>query len=396
VTERLYYKDPDLLEFTATIVAAGTIDDREYVSLDRSAFYPTSGGQLHDTGQLNNIAVIDVIESETGEVLHVTGSRVGEPGLTVEGVVDRDRRRQNCQLHTAQHLLSQSLITLYDQETVSVHLGEDYGAVEIDTTEFSESQMLEVERFANERVHENLQIEILFVSTDEAASLPLRKIPERTGNIRVIKTGEFDYSACGGTHCVSTAQVGLIKLIGKEKARGRTMIRFLSGIQAESDYRIRYAITDQLTRELTCNLTDLPEKYARERAENKVLRKRLTELQKELLPGWAKRLTGEAKSVGRIPLVMENCDYVDAELLGNLASQVADSISGVAVLSREKRLAVAVSTQSGMDAGALVRRFCKLTSLRGGGNAKLAQIGGVEPEQMDKYYKIMGQLLKDA
>jgi alanyl-tRNA synthetase len=230
LTDRLYYHDPDLLEFEAVISSVHKREAKVGTVLDRSAFYPTSGGQLHDIGRLNGVAVIDVEEDEDGQVVHVTESTVGEVGRRIQGAVDAERRWRHRQQHTAQHILSALCANLYNAETVSVHLGESYGAVELDVPAVSDSDMTQLEAEANRVVREAQPVEILLLSPEEAQRLALRRPPAREGIIRIIKTGELDWSACGGTHCRNTAQVGLIKLAGTEKLRGHCVVRFLAGV----------------------------------------------------------------------------------------------------------------------------------------------------------------------
>ena len=393
MAERIYYTNPDQLTFEATITSTGKIETGDFVELDTSAFYPTSGGQLHDTGYLNDIRVVDVVETESGEVRHVVEKPLGETGTKVEGRVDADRRWRHRQQHTAQHILSQIFIRLYNSETVSVHLGEEYGAVELDTAELTPDQLERAEVEANRIVRESQSIEILFVTVDEARKLPLRKVPEREGTIRVIKTGELDWSACGGTHCRNTAQVGLIKIFGTEKLRGRQLVKFLAGTQALDDYRSRFKITDELARELTCHPADLPDKFARLTEESKAQRRRLTALQKQLLPVLAEELAHQADSSGTTPMVIQESPDVDPSMYSALAGQAAEKIDGVVVLIGEGRMVLAASEKSGRHAGNIVKQFCAQTGLRGGGSATIAQAGGMSAEVFDAHRSLLLELI---
>ena len=205
-------------------------------------------------------------------------------GDRVSGRVDEKRRWDNRQKHTAQHILSQAFIRLFEFESVSVHLGEEYAAIELSSGELSRAQMNEAEDEANRIILENMPVSINVVSSDQAAQLPLRKIPQREDNIRIIQIGDYDWSACGGTHCLSTAEVGIIKIVGSERIRDHSVVRFLAGGQAFSDYKDRYEITDSLSRHLTCAVSDLPDKFDKQTVEVKLLRKQITQMQKELLP----------------------------------------------------------------------------------------------------------------
>lgn len=167
MTERLYYGDPALLEFDATVVGQGQRGEMYFTLLDRSAFYPTSGGQLFDRGALNGIEIVETIEADDGEVRHLSNAPVGQTGDKVHGTVDRPRRQKNRQLHTAQHLISQVFIRLGDAETVSVHLGEEYGAVELNRVDITESELDQAERWTNELILDNLPVEIRVIDASD-------------------------------------------------------------------------------------------------------------------------------------------------------------------------------------------------------------------------------------
>jgi len=396
MTERLYYNDSSLLEFEAKIVDCGEHNTKYFTVLDTSAFYPTSGGQLYDMGVLNGVPVIDVIESDTDEVWHITDKPVGNVGDIVRGKVDENRRQRHRQIHTAQHILSQAFVRLYDFETISVHLGEEYAAVELDTPLVSQEQMEAAEQTANETIQANHPVEVLFVRNSEAANLPLRKVPSKKGTLRIIKIGDFDWSACGGTHCDSTAEVAMLKVIGMEKMRGRSLVKFIAGRQAFEDYRNRFSITDQLTREFTCHIKDLIGKISHLAAENKSLRKEMAQLQKELLPIWADKLAAEAFACGKYKLVCQRVDLADEQSTGQLAKLIADRTEAIAALLVSNRLLIAIPTDSGLHASQLAKQFCELTGLRGGGSAFFAQVGGTEKEKVAYYREIIRKLLSDG
>ncbi|UCD64586.1 MAG: hypothetical protein JSW34_03890 [Candidatus Zixiibacteriota bacterium] len=396
MTERLYYHKSDLLEFDATIVDSGRHGELYYTALDRSAFYPTSGGQQHDTGLLNGRPVIDVIETDGGEVWHLSREPVGEMGEKVTGVVDKDRRQLHCQQHTAQHILSGVFFRLYGFQTVSVHLGEEYGAIELKTAEITSEQMAHAERAAAQVIADNWPVETLMVEPDRVAGLPLRKKPARTGTIRVLKIGDIDYSACGGTHCASTGGVGLVKISGVEKMRGRALVKFLSGGQAYADYCGRFVVTDRLSRSLTCHVSDLPEKLDRMGEEIKALRLELGQLQRELIPATAAKLAEKARDVKGVKLVAADIEPFDPRLAAQLAAGVVELTAGVAVLYTGGRLIITASPESGHDASRLVKGLAATAGLKGGGSPRQAQAGGAVKEKLDDYVEIISGLLGDA
>lgn len=394
ITERLYYSDPTLLEFEGIVVSSAREGDRVLTVLDQSAFYPTSGGQLFDIGTLNGVPIVEVTEGEDGEVIHISGAEIAGEGGSVHGVVDKSRRWKNRQMHTAQHILSQSFIALFELETVSVHLGEEYGAVELGSSDVATGQLEQAERFANDIVAHNLSVEILLVSPAEAARLPLRKVPGRDGVVRVIRIGDFDWSACGGTHCSSTAEVGVIKIIGMERVRSRALVKFLSGVQAIADYQARFRATDALTRTLSCGVSDLATNIGKLQAEHKDFRRQVVDLQKELIPIRAARLALQADRSGKFPLLALEVDCPDTA--GLLAAEVANQIQGLVAFVVDGKLLIAVSDQSGLHAGNIAREITGRTGLRGGGSPKAAQIGGVAPEHLEQYRSILIEVISRA
>ncbi len=393
MTTRLYYTDPNLLEFEAKLTDAGKHGDLFYTVLDQSAFYPTSGGQQYDTGLLNEVEIIEVVESDEGEVWHLSRSPVGEIGQTVCGSVEKERRRRHQRQHTAQHILSQSFKALYDFNTVSVHLGEEYGAIEFDTRSIDDDQLARAEEYALSAVFENMPVGILMVEAEEAGTLPLRKTPKRSGQIRVIKIGEFDWTPCGGTHCRTTAEVILLKLVGTEKIRGHILVKFLSGTQAVQDYLTRFKATDGLSQRLTCHVSDLPDKFDRMQSDNNSLRKELGRLNREMLPVLATELANGAIAAGETSLVLEKIEHYDKKLIAQLGAAVADAVSGVAALYLDGRLVVSTSEASGKDAAKIVAGLSSQTGLKGGGSQRQAQLGGAKPEHMAQFKDILIDLL---
>ena len=388
LTERLYYSDPSLLSFEAQVVRVEKTEGRTLVFLDRSAFYPTSGGQSHDHGTLNDIEVVDVFETTEGDVAHAVSANRFHVGDRVGGVIDRDRRQKNRQQHTAQHILSSLFISHANAETVSVHLGDDYGAIELNVATIGESQLRQVEQAAAAVIFASHPVEIIFASGDEIAKLPLRKQPEREGPIRVIRIGDLDWSACGGTHCCFTSEVGLIKIIGMEKIRGHALVRFLAGEQALKDYRIRFEVTDTLAKALTCHPSDLVGRVEKLVAENKQLRKDLAQSQKELLPVRASELAAKAVTAGVTKVVAELVEDIDSSLLSALATLVATQVGGVVLLMCDGRLAIAAAEPCGLGADRLARDFSKQAGLKGGGNSRVAQLGGGDNAKFSEYRKL--------
>lgn len=395
MTSRLYYSDSVLLEFEARITATGNHDDLFYTVLDQSAFYPTSGGQLFDTGLINGVEVVEVIETPDGDVWHLSKSPVGGIGDEVKGVINPERRRRHRQQHTAQHILSHAFVKLFDLATVSVHLGEEYGTIELDGPALTVEQLRETERYARQLVDENLPVQILTVDENDIDSVPFRRKPKKKGRLRVIKIGELDWSACGGTHCTTTTEVGLIKILGTGKIRGHVLVKFLSGTQTIHDYDMRFDATDGLSQSLTCHVSDLPEKFEKLQNDNKVLARTLTQLRKDMLPAHADAMASSKTQVGSTDLVFEVLDDYDAKLANSLGTKVAEIVSGVAVIFLNGRIIVSTGETSGKDARQIVSVLSEKTGLKGGGSPRQAQLGGATAENLPQYREIVMSFLSD-
>jgi len=393
VTERLYYNDSTFLDFEAKVTAAGQHESLHYVVLDRSAFYPTSGGQPFDTGTLNGTTICDVIESDDGEIRHLSEAEIAPVGQSVVGQVDKERRYRNSRNHTGQHILSAAAHRLFDLETMSVHLGDEYAAIELDVESLSSDQVRHLETLANDVIADNVEIEIIFADTSQIATLPLRKPPKREGRLRIIRIGQFDYVACGGTHCTSSGGVGLVKIIGTEKIRSRLLVKYLAGKLATADYAQRFDTTDRLAKMFTCHPSDLVAKIDKLSAEQRELRQRLVETQKQMLPSLVQSLMDKVIETGAAKFVVEAASGLELPMVTRLAALAADETGGLVVLAAEDRLILATASQSGFHAGKLAREIAERCSLKGGGNERTAQLGGADMDAVASYRDEIRKLL---
>src|ERR1051326_672897 len=230
MTDRLYYHDSFLYDFDARVVESFARDGRQAIVLDRTAFYPTSGGQVHDTGVLSaddqQISITEVTDEEDGRILHFASAPLAA-GTQVRGGVDAVRRRDHIQQHSGQHVLSAAFIQLFNMPTVSFHMGEESCTIDLETPGLSAVQAQKAELLANEVIAEDRPVHIRFVPLEEARQLGLRKLPpKQTGDLRLIDITNFDLTACGGTHVRATGQIGsiLLRKIEKVKQIGRAHV----------------------------------------------------------------------------------------------------------------------------------------------------------------------------
>jgi alanyl-tRNA synthetase len=379
VTERLYYADPYLRAFDATVVQTREVDGHPAVVLDRTAFYPTSGGQPHDTGLLSGVRVVDVFVDEEGDVVHVLS--VGLAGEQVHGEVDWPRRTDHMQQHTGQHILSQAYVEAAGAETVSFHLGEDTSTIDLDRAPLEDDLTARAEAIANRIVMEDRAVTAHFVDADELAELPLRKPPAVEGPIRVVTVASFDWSACGGTHVTATGQVGPIKVVRIERRKDLSRVHFLCGWRALADYQRKQAVVQALTAHLTTSEDELLASIERLEEGSKQLSKELNAAQMALLEVEVGRWLEEAEPVGGQRVVRLSFGERDRTLLREAARQLAEHSGVVALLAAERpqtQFVFAAAEDVDADMGALMRVATAVVGGRGGGHARFAQGGAPE------------------
>jgi alanyl-tRNA synthetase len=377
MTARLYYREPQCRAFDATVVACDPREGRFAVALDSTAFYPTSGGQPFDTGRLGEAAVLDVVEAEDGRILHVV-DRPLAVGARVHGEIDWTRRLDHMQQHTGQHVLSAAFDRLHGVRTVSFHLGADDSTVDL-AREVTAGEIDRAEAEANRIVWENRPVTVRFVDEAEAARLPLRKEPVRSGELRLVEVADFDLSACGGTHVSATGVIGLIGVAGWERFKGGTRLTFVCGGRAlRSHGRLRDAVT-AATRLLSVSAADLAATIERMQAGERESARELRRLREDLARYQAAGYRDGAETIGGLRGVLSHEPGRDAASLKALATAVVSEPGLVAVLVGDGQPApvvVARSADAAVDAAALIQALTGQFGGRGGGRPELAQ-GGV-------------------
>ena len=378
MTERLYYADPACVEFEAAVVSCDTIDGRPVVVLDRTAFYPTSGGQPYDVGTLGDVQVVDVIELDDERIGHVISGPL-LAGASVRGRVDWNRRFDHMQQHTGQHILSAAFDRLHGSRTVGFHLGAVVSTLDLDKVLNADS-MGAAETEANRIVWENRPVRIRVASADEAASMPLRKESTRSGPLRLIEVEGFDLSACGGTHVAQTGQVGVVALRSWEKFRGGMRLEFVCGLRALREFRVlRDAVAGSL-RLLSVDPQDLPSAIERAQGENRDLRRIIRDHQERLAGHEAAALVARAHQVGDTLVLIEAVDGWDQTGLKSLAAAAASRPGVMAALLSTTDPALVVIARApdvGLDAAVVLKALLARFGGKGGGKAELAQGGGL-------------------
>lgn len=385
-TERLYYDDPFLYQFSGTVTeAAPAGNDRLSVVLDRTAMYPASGGQPFDTGKLrageHEYRVVEVVDREQDEaVVHVVeGAAELAPGMNVVAEIDEQRRRDHMQQHSGQHVLSAAFIELFGFATVSFHLGDEVCTIDLSTNALSPPQIEQAERRANRVVTEDRPVAIRYATPEEAQQMGVRKLPPRTGTIRLIDIRDFDLTACGGTHVRSTGQIGAILLRKSEKVKQGTRVEFVCGERAVSASRREYVTLIRAAEVLSTAASDLPAQVSRLAEEQKSAEKNRAKLLEQLAQYEARELAAEAQQQ-IVEKAYSDRDANYAKLIAKNAVSAGAKAALVTSTAPTPALVLATAPGSGLNAGTILKQAVAAVGGRGGGAAELAQ-GGVADEE---------------
>jgi len=383
MTERLYYTDSYCACFSACVIERLAWKNHPAVVLDRTAFYPTSGGQPADQGTLGEVAVLDVVvREEDGTVVHVLErplpEGVGGEGEEIEGVLDWPRRFNHMQQHTGQHVLSAAFEQILDADTVGFHLGAEVSTVDVNVPRLDPAAVAPVEELANQVVWEDRLVGARFVDADELATLPLRRPPTVEGPVRIVEIADFDVNPCGGTHVARTGEIGLIKIVRLDYRGSETRVEFLCGGRALRDYRAKNAMVNQLAGLLTVGHWELDQAVERLQDEARQLQHDLRRARKQLLKVEAAELAEETTVHGLYRVVWrvwERPGKLPADLRA-LAQELAQRFDVVALLvgvGERTHLCFACTEGMELDVAALLRNACTQLGGKGGGQPHLAQ-----------------------
>jgi len=398
-TERLYYNDSRLLEFDARVVDVSQRDDGAIaITLNRTAFYPTGGGQPNDTGTLEDARVLDCIDVEDEGILHVIQGLTPEIGENVHGRIDWLRRLDHIQQHSGQHILSAAFVRLFAAPTHSFRVLEHECEIDVALEDPTDERIEEAVDLANQIIWESRPIQIRQVTTQEAEGLPLRKEPAREGELRIIEIDDFDLTPCGGTHAKSTGEVGVIASRSWERAKGLTRIQFMAGLRVLADYRRANRTGREVASLFSAGRDDSPALVAKIIEDNKNLARRIRELETITSSVEAEQLLKDARTADNGTRVIARVfDDRDADSLRNLALALIAHPNVVALLgSRDRetaRLLFARSSEGPSNMNELMRAACATIDGRGGGKPDMAQGGGKNVGALDKTIEDAAQRL---
>jgi alanyl-tRNA synthetase len=390
MTDRLYYHDSFLYDFEAEVNEVLNTP-RPALILDRTAFYPTSGGQVFDTGWITSdpntkLRVTEVADTEDGRVIHyLEATKDLNPaalklGTRVHGQIDAARRRDHMQQHSGQHVLSAAFLRLYNFPTVSFHMADDYCSIDLDTPTLTQQQIESAERLANEIILENRPVDIRFVTRDEAGKLGLRKLPVADRDeLRIIDIRDWDLSACGGTHVAQTGQIASVLLRKAEKVRQGWRVEFVAGQRAVTTARRDFTALTETAALFSAHIYDVPQQAQKSLDEVRSLRKQWERSQEELAAAQAAALLVETPEINGRRIVVRTLSDREMNFVKLLAQKLTrlspSAIALLATTSPQPSLVFAQSAGQPFDMGALMKETMARLGGRGGGSKDLAQGG---------------------
>lgn len=381
--KRIYYTDSYKNRFKATIIERVRHETATAVVLNQTCFYPTSGGQPHDRGSIDGVAVTNVTVRESdGAVLHwLSKGDIWSDDITAE--IDWPRRFDHMQQHTGQHILSQAFLRVAEAETVSFHLSDKSVTIDLLATAVKPEHIELAEQLANQIIWQNRPIHTRFVSLEEAQQLNLRKIPPtREGTLRLIDIENFDLNACGGTHVRATGEVGLIKIVRLERNGNLLRVEFCCGQRALSDYRQKNSIISRLTAVLTTGTPELIDAVSKLQTENKDNKRTLKQQQNAIVQLEADKLLSQSKKKSKTHIITQVYSDNDsnAAQLRSLANQLIKQENVIALLGLAGEKSLLIFCRSANAPGEMNQlikpALQQLGTASGGGSAEMAQGGG--------------------
>jgi alanyl-tRNA synthetase len=382
VTERLYYHDSFLRAFDAEVLScereetssAADRGTRWRVVLDRTAFYPTSGGQPHDLGKLGGARVVEVADAEDGKVIHYTSEAV-KLG-PVHGEIDWARRIDHMQQHTGQHLLSAAFVELFHFPTVSFHLGRDMSSIDLEAPSIVPRHLEEAERRTNEVIFEDRVVTIRFGTAAELAEAGIRKKVDREGVLRAIEVEGFDRQPCGGTHLARTGQAGMLLLRKLERRRDAWRVEFVCGFRALATARADFATLTQAASLMSCGLPDVPGGITKMIEERRAMHGTAKKLEERLADHEARELISRGvKAADERVVISAVIEEATPAYLALLAAKITGETNALVLLGAAATGHVVLAQTKGgtADMGTLLRQCMKEFGGKGGGARDFAQ-----------------------
>lgn len=398
MTERLYYDHAYLRSFDARVLEVKEENGEYLIRLDRSAFYPTSGGQPYDTGTLGEAVVLDVFVQKDGEVWHKT-DRPLTAGEEVHGEIDFERRFDHMQQHAGEHMLANAAYRLLGGHTIGLHLGKDFSTIDMDLpggrTHITLEEIHALEDDVNKNIQKNVPIRCYFPSPEELDRLPLRKPPTVKEHVRIVQIGDYEYCACGGTHPESAGEIGLVKILSATPSRGKLRLAFVCGMRAFMEFRKRYEVLERAANALSTSWEgfDVQVDALLEKARNAEFLLRQEKKASALKE--AEALYKEAEEANGRKIVMHAFSGIGMEGLREAGNAIIEKGNAVALLAdaAEKGYLLFFARSKDLDVniGAVLSSACKKCGGKGGGKSDFAQGSAQDISVLDEAFRILNE-----
>ena len=380
MTDRLYYENSYLTEFDGVVLEVKEENGENLIRLDRSAFYPTSGGQPFDVGALNEANVLDVFVDKDGEVWHKTDRPLKE-GETVHGKIDWERRFDHMQQHAGEHMLANAAYRLLGGHTIGLHLGRDFSTIDMDLpggkTHITIEEIRALEDDVNTNIQKNVPIKCYFPDEETLLSLPLRKPPTVTEHVRIVQIGDYEFCACGGTHPENAGEIGLVKILSAAPSRGKLRLAFVCGMRAYVEMRKRFEEIERAANVLSTSWENLSKQVEAISEKAKHAEFLLRQEKKYAALREAEELVQNAESAGGISVVKHVFNGLGMEGLREAANRIIGKGNTAALLADETEkgymLLFARSENVDINMGRILSESAKKHGGKGGGRSDFAQ-----------------------
>lgn len=379
MTEQLYFDDPFTFEFEAEIAESRPLDEGRFeVVLPRTYFYPTSGGQEHDTGSIGDARVLDV-QKDGDTIVHILDRELASG--TYPARIDGGRRFRHMQHHTAQHILSASFLEVADIDSISANInGDTPSTIDLEVGEVDDESLRRAEEFANKIFFENRAVKSFYITDEDVSKHVFRKLPKVSGRIRVVEVDGFDYTPCGGTHVTQTGMIGMLKIVRTERVRQNLRIHFVAGMRALEFFQCVQSAAQGAALLLDAGVDNLVASVEKMQAQLKQAQSELDSLRGIVLGVEAEKLAADSESIGKVNLVTKLFENRSASELRSLASKLRNQSGMVALLAtyngKKLSMVAACADDANVDARELLNNHLAPIGGGGGGSPTLAQGGG--------------------
>ena len=377
MTRKLYHENSYQRKFRAMVLDKKVEKETSALILDQTYFYPNAGGQLCDRGAIEKLPVIDVQEIDGNIIHYIKGDILINQGDIITGEIDWKHRFDHMQQHSGQHVLSGILMSIWQKETLSFHMGEEVCTLDISCTSLDEKKAEHLEEMANQVIYDNKTIRQYYLEDNSNhITEKLRKTQEVHEKLRIVEIDKFDLTACGGTHCNNTGEIAIIKIVGWENRKDKTRISFLCGHRALADYRKKHQIIKHLSSSFTVGVNQLEEKVAQLSKEKSELTKGFNRIEKELIRYEAEELKIKySKNEKDYFLVSKLFSEKPVHLLRQISLMLINEQQCLVIIGAEKPepvICLACSQDITIHMGELIRQIMIEYNGKGGGSNYMA------------------------